>query len=146
MRKAIIVTLLSLFFASPALFAQQAQDFGDYVVHYNAINANQIPPDVAKAYNIQRSSSRAVLNITVLKKALNNPAAPVHAKVTAAAKNLTGQRRDIDIREIEDQGAIYYLGQFRVRDMEHFDFDVSVTPEGAEEPLQVKFRQQFYTE
>jgi len=63
--------------------AQQSQDFGEYVVHYNALNTKLIPPQVAKGYGIQRSSNRALLNVTVLKKVMDTPGTPVGAQVTA---------------------------------------------------------------
>lgn len=130
---------------APAL-AQQSQDFGDYVVHYNALNTNLLPPQVAQGYDITRSSSRALLNVTVLRKVLETPGTPVPAKIEATAVNLTGQQRLIEMREIEDGGAIYYIAVMPVRNMETFTFTINVTPEGEPEPLVVKFRQQFYTE
>jgi hypothetical protein len=127
--------------------AQQSQDFGDYVVHYNALNTNMLPPQVAQGYGIKRSSSRALLNVTVLKKVMNNPGTPVDAKVTATGTNLTGQLREIDIREVRDpEGAIYYIGEFPVHNLETYQFDLKVAVEGEDEPLVVRFRQQFYTE
>jgi hypothetical protein len=127
--------------------AQQSQDFGEYVVHYNALNTNLIPPQVAQAYGIQRSSSRALLNVTVLKKVMGSPGTPVGASVTATGTNLTGQARVIDMRRTDDpEGAIYYLGEFPVHNLETYRFDVQVKIEGQNEPLVVKFDQQFYTE
>lgn len=127
--------------------AQQSQDFGDYVVHYNALNTNLIPPQVAQGYGIKRSSSRALLNITILKKVMNNPGTPVKAQVSASGTNLTGQRREIDIREIKDaEGAIYYIGELSVHNLETYNFTVEVLPDDESEPLSVKFQQQFFTE
>jgi len=127
--------------------AQQSQDFGQYVVHYNAINTNLIPPQVAQGYGIHRSSSRALLNITVLKKVMDTPGTPVNARVTASGTNLTGQRREIEIREIKDpEGAIYYIGELPVHNLETYNFNIELAVDGEEEPLLVKFRQQFYTE
>jgi len=140
---ALLFAALSLPLASEA---QQAQDFGQYVVHYNALNTNLIPPQVAKAYGIQRSPSRALLNITVLKKVMNNPGTPVSAAVTASATNLTGQLRDIDMHEINDAGAVYYVGEFPVHNLETYRFDVKVAVEGQPEPFTVKFTHQFFTE
>jgi hypothetical protein len=145
-----ILTMLCLLGCSLLSFnavAQQSQDFGDYVVHYNALNTNLIPPQVAKGYGIQRSSSRALLNITVLKKVMNTPGTPVHAKIEAYGTNLTGQRRDIEIREVDDQGeAVYYIGELPVHNLETYNFSIKVRVDGEAEPLLVKFRQQFYTE
>jgi len=139
--------LLGALFFSMAGEAQQSQDFGDYVVHYNALNTNLIPPQVAQGYGIQRSSSRALLNVTVLKKVMGSPGTPVNAMVTATGTNLTGQKRDIKIRRSDDpEGAIYYLGEFPVHNMETYRFDINVKIDGVSEPLVVKFEQQFYTE
>jgi len=147
--KPLLMTLLLLAaLTSPtAGEAQQSQDFGDYVVHYNSFNTNLIPPQVAQAYGIQRSSSRALLNITILKKVMDNPGTPVSAEVTASGTNLTGQRREIELREIRDPGgAIYYIGEFSVHNMETYIFHVEIVIEGEQDPLVVKFKQQFYTE
>jgi len=139
--------LVALLGVSGSADAQQSQDFGDYVVHYNALNTNFIPPQVAQGYGIKRSSSRALLNLTVLKKVMDNPGTPVSAKVSASGTNLTGQLREIEIRELKDtEGAIYYIGEFPIHNLETYNFTVNVQPEGEAEPLLVKFRQQFYTE
>lgn len=142
----LLCLLLSVSLAANT-YAQQSQDFGNFVVHYNAINTNLLPPEVARGYGIQRSPSRALLNITVLKKVMNTPGTPVKAEVSAIGTNLTGQRRDIEIREIQDpENAVYYIGEFPVHNMETYRFTVKVHVEGEEDPLMVNFTQQFYTE
>ena len=139
--------LLGALASSASTMAQQSQDFGDYVVHYNAFNTNLLPPQVAQAYGIVRSSSRALLNITVLSKVMDLPGTPVSAAVTASATNLTGQLREIEMREIKDsEGAIYYIGELPVHNLETYRFEVRVAVEGEAEPLMVRFKQQFYTE
>ena len=140
------LTLFTILISSPAI-AQQAQEFGDYVVHYNALSSSLITPEVAKAYGIRRSDSRALINISVLKSAGEQAATAVKAAVTTSGRNLTGQTRNVEMREVDDgDGAIYYIGELSVRNMETFDFTVVVIPEGQSKPLNVKFRQQFYTE
>jgi len=144
MRYLLALAALSFTAAAPA---QQSQDFGEYVVHYNALNTNLIPPEVAQAYGIVRSSSRALLNVTVLKKMMDTPGTPVSANVTASGTNLTGQRREIELREIKESGgAVYYVGQFPVHNLETYLFEVTVAVEGEAQPLVVRFKQQFYTE
>jgi IMP cyclohydrolase len=147
MRRKVLFSVFTLLLISSQAMAQQSQDFGDYVVHYNALNTNLITPQVAQGYGIRRSSSRALLNITILKKVMNNPGTPVLGVVTASGRNLTGQTREIEIREIADkEGAVYYIGELSVRNMETFDFTVNVNPKDSDQELTVKFRQQFYTE
>lgn len=140
-----LFTLLVL--TSPDTHAQQAREFGDYVVHYNALNSSLITPEVARAYGIRRSDSRGLINISIIRNDANNDLIAVRAGVETSAKNLTGQTRDIEMREIsEGEDAIYYIGEFSVSNMEMFDFTVSVTPEGMDKQFKVEFRQQFYTE
>jgi len=149
--RALCLLSLLVFLSFPAQ-GQQSQDFGDYVVHFTAIKTDQIPPEVARGYNIKRSDGMALLNITVLKKVLNTPGTPMRAAATANAINLTGQRRDILLREItepsggDDRGAVYYIGEFRVHNRETFDITIDLKPEGEEQSLQVNFRQQFFVD
>ena len=44
------------------------------------------------------------------------------------------------------KGAIYYVAEFPVHNLETYRFEVAVAIEGEEEPLMVRFTQQFYTE
>ena len=51
------------------------------------------------------------------------------------------------MREIKEPGgAVYYVGQFPVHNLETYLFEVMVAVDGEAEPLAVRFRQQFYTE
>jgi len=127
--------------------AQQSQQFNDYTVHYNALNSSLIAPEVAKTYNIRRSDSRGLVNIAVLKNVDGQLPVAVRASVTVSARNLTGQTRQVEMREINEGGdAVYYIGELSVRNMETFTFTVMVTPENQGRAYELKFNQQFYTE
>jgi hypothetical protein len=144
----IAVAVVALAFAATA-GAEQAEDIGDHVVHYNTITTDKLPPEVARAYDIQRSSSRALLNVAVLKKSENEGEmnTPVTAEVTASAVNMAGQRRNIRMQEITEEDAIYYIGTFRIHDEETVDFTVRVTPAHTDrEPSEFRFRQRFYVD
>ncbi len=146
---ALCITAIALLLAPAMAPAQQAEDIGNYRIHYNALNTNALPPEVAGAYGIQRSGSRAMLNIAVLRKAESTDSmdTPTHAEVSARAINLTGQRREIELQEIEDDEAVYYIGTFRIHDEETLTFTISVQPEGSQQPPQeFSFQQQFFTE
>ena len=118
-------------------------DIGDYVVHFSAQSTDQLPTEIAQAYGIVRSKNRAMLNVTVLREADN---APVAATIVVKAVNLTGQLKDITMRQIEEQDAIYYIGEVAVANRETLVFDISVTPEGASRAADVRFKRQFYTD
>lgn len=122
-----------------------SRDFGDYELHFNALTTDQLDPAIAGEYGIIRSKSRALLNISVLRK--NELALePVHAEVEASARNLTGQLRNLDLREITEGEAIYYIAETAIVNSESLVFSVTATPESTDTPLKVEFQKQFYIE
>ncbi|MBI5462014.1 MAG: DUF4426 domain-containing protein [Gammaproteobacteria bacterium] len=125
--------------------AENSQDFGDYVVHFNALTTDLLQPKVATEYNIKRSGSHAMLNIVVLRKVLGATGQPVTATVTGMATTLNGQQRTLNLREIREPNAIYYIADFDVGNEEILTFKLDVRPEGEKTAYQVQFRQQFFT-
>ncbi|MDX2412118.1 MAG: DUF4426 domain-containing protein [Woeseiaceae bacterium] len=118
-------------------------DIGDHVVHFSAQSTDQLPPEVARAYNIVRSKNRAMLNVSVLDEATSKPVA---AAVTVKTVNLTGQLKSVTMREINEQDAIYYIGEVPVANRETLIFDISVMPDGSDESSDVRFKRQFFTD
>lgn len=123
-----------------------AESFGDYTIHVSAFNSDTLQPSMAKAYNIIRSKNRGLLTITVVKKSNAANGAPIKAKVDAQATNLTGQLKNIQVREINDGGAVYYISEFNVADKEILDFTINVRPVNNNGPYTVTLRQQFFTQ
>ena len=143
------ILVLALSVVSPQVFAdrgEQKQVFGDYEVHYIGLNSSFLPEDVAEAYDIPRSRSLAYLSISVLQNVKNDVPAPVTAELTGTIKNLIGQSRSIDFREIKETNAVYYVSTFRFDKNEVYRIDLDVTPEGSNRTFDVKFSQKFYQE
>lgn len=123
-----------------------SRDFGSHVLHFNAISTDQLTPDVAKAYSIVRSSNRALLNVSVVKKVEGTIGQSVPATVTALVVNDTGQVKDAKLRELRDSDAYYYVADFAVSNAETLVFTVEATPEGESAPLSVRFTRTFYSQ
>ncbi len=137
--KITIITLL-LSFHNIAL-AESSKAVGDYIVHFNALSTESLPPSVATAYGITRSKNKGLLNISVIKKGSNFEAA--EAEIDVSATNLTGQLRTIELRKIKEQNAIYYISVFSVANQETLDFSIKVkTPDGK--LGNISLRQQFF--
>jgi len=83
-----------------------------------------------------------MLNVSVLKESSN---AAVAADVTVKTVNLTGQLKNVVLRKVTEQEAIYYIGETPVANRETLVFDISVKPEGVSETSEVRFKRQFYT-
>jgi hypothetical protein len=120
-----------------------SKDIGNYVVHFSAQSTDQLPPEVARAYNIIRSKNRAMLNVSIIEEGSNKA---VSGDVTVKTVNLTGQLKNVVMRKIQEQDAIYYIGETPVANRETLIFDISVLPEGAESPSDVRFKRQFYSD
>lgn len=124
--------------------AEQAVSFGKYIAYYNAVQTSFLTPKIAQDYGIVRSRNRVMLNISVQQRTGNGLKA-VHASVTATASNLSGQLKEIDMREVTDGDAIYYLGEFSVDNEEMLDFTVHIKPEPSGPSHVLRFREQFFT-
>lgn len=125
---------------------QTSRDFGDFVVHFNALRTDQLTPDIAGEYGIVRSRNRAMLNVSILKKNEGGMATPVPGSVTTSAINLTGQLKSMAMREITEGDAIYYIGETAVADGETLVFTIDVTPINDPSRYTVRFMKQFFVD
>ncbi len=126
--------------AQPA--AASDVDIGDHVVHFSAQSTDQLPPEVARTYGIVRSQNRAMLNVSVLKEGTTTA---VTADITVRTVNLAGQLKNVTMRKIQEQEAIYYIGETGIANRETLIFNISITPEGVTEASDVSFTREFYT-
>jgi hypothetical protein len=117
-------------------------DIGEHVVHFSAQSTDQLPPEVARAYNFVRSKNRAMLTVSVLEEGTNNA---TNAEVTVKTVNLTGQLKNVNMRTITEGESIYYIGETPIANREILIFDISITPEGADTTTDVRFKRQFFT-
>lgn len=139
--------LLALVLLAPlCALAENSTTAGGYTVHHNAFTTSTLTPEVAKAYGILRSKYRGMLNISVIKEAEGTTGTPVPARVDVETVVLTGQRTPLPMREIKEQEAVYYVGEFPVQNNETVNFRIEVTPEGTDETFIIKMEQQFFTD
>ena len=65
--------------------------------------------------------------------------------MVATATNINNQLREIDFREVKEEGAIYYLAELSVSNGETLNFSLKITPEGEKDTYQFSFQEQFVT-
>lgn len=147
--KPVLMTLFALISAfAPAAFADQGekkQVFGDYEVHYIGLNSSFLTPEVAEAYAIPRSRSLGYLNICILKKT-DQPGIldALTGRVSGTMKNLIGQKKQLEFREVKERDAVYYISTFRFDENDVYKIELQVSPEGETRTFDVKFDQRFY--
>ena len=117
-------------------------DIGNHIVHFSAQSTDQLPPEVARAYNFVRSKNRAMLTVSVLEEETNRASS---AEVTVKTRNLAGQLKNVAMRTITEGDSIYYIGETPVANREILIFDITVTPAGADRPVDVRFKREFFT-
>lgn len=123
--------------------AEISQKFGPLEIHYNAITTDELLPEVARAYKIERSKTRGLLTMSVLKQNKVGVASPVPAKISVYVTNVTQQLANVTMREIKEGTAIYYLGEFRVAPPDTLKFTATVEVPG-EARHEMTFDQKFY--
>ena len=137
--------LLSLFLLSAGSFAlAEEQTFGDYTVHYQAVNSTFLTPEIADQYDIVRSERRAFLNVAVLRNEPDGSTTPVQATLNGVKHNLLQQSEPIEFAQIREGEAIYYIGQFDFSDREVLRFTLEVSPEGREPSHTIEWTTQLY--
>jgi hypothetical protein len=146
MRRFAVLPLLLFLFTIPPVQAQEtAKQFGDYVIHFNAVNTDFLTPEIARNYGIQRSKNRVLLTVSVLKGEIGIAGQPVAADINAHATNLSDQTKKLNMREVKDGNAIYYIDTFSVTNEETVDMNITAKPKNGGPKMEVKFRRQFFT-
>ena len=117
-------------------------DIGDHVVHYNAQTTDLLSPQVARAIDVVRSKNRAMVTVSVLDKSTG---ASVPAEFTVRTVNLAGQLKNVTMKRVPEQEAIYYIGTTGIANRETLTFNISITPEGATKASDVSFTREFFS-
>ncbi|NMP31082.1 DUF4426 domain-containing protein [Thalassotalea sp. M1531] len=140
---AAILLLLLAIVSAPLASAQNMKTLGNMDVHYMAIGATFLTPQVAKAYGIERSKYNALINISVLDNTQQGKPAKA-VSISGTALNLTGQYKRLDFEEVREGQAIYYLAQLNYRDKEKVKFELTITD--GSETHELVFDQTFYVD
>ena len=123
---------------------ETSRDFGDYVMYFNALMTDQLTAEIAQRHGIIRSNNRAMLNVSILRKEADTVGVPVAANVTVSASNLTGQLKNVTVKEVREETAIYYLAECAVADAETLIYTISAIPENEDNPLSIRYQRQFF--
>jgi len=125
---------------------ESSKDFGEYVLYFNALNTDQLSPDIAREYGIVRSKSRAMLNVSIHRKLANGQSEAVTGGVSASAINLNGQLKTMTLREVREDTAIYYIGELAITDGEVLIYTIDAMPSNDPSRFTVRFKKQFFVE
>lgn len=116
---------------------------GPYTLRASTIYSLAIPERIATANGIVRDPLRAVVNVMV-SAMRGNTSLNQRARVHATARGLTGQTRDIPMREIVANGQVSYLGTYDFVAGEVIEFTIDAAPLGSGRKLSLTFRDRLW--
>lgn len=117
---------------------------GDYTMHYNAVRTDQLTADIARAYGIERSKNKVLLNVAVINRS-NGTETATEANITVVARNLSNQVRDVPLRRITETNATYYIGETDIGNgAETIVFEISAIPKGSTNTINAKLTREFF--
>lgn len=120
------------------------QDFGDFQVHYNAVRTDELSASVARAYGIERSANRVLLNVSLLRENPDGRTTPVDGTVSATAYNLNGQLKDLQMRRVTEGSSVYFIGEVGISGSEILVFDIDAAPLDQSSKYTVQFKREFF--
>lgn len=146
MNSVALILAALIIISTQSAFAESSIRHGDFTIHYNALQTDILDPTIANSYGIKRSTKRGLLNIAIRKDQNNDSFGEAAAgNVSANWSNLTGQMGKITLREIREKNAIYYIGEFAVRNAEMLTFNITVNIPGSKLARKsISFRKQFF--
>ncbi len=137
-----LICALALIFTT-SVNAENMKEMDDINVHYIALGSTFLTPEIAKAYGIERSRYKGLVNIAVLDNTQDgNPAKTVN--INGRARNDIGQIKSLDFMEVKEGDAVYYLAQVSYSNEETIYFDIMITDKGKQHNL--TFSQKFYVD
>lgn len=129
---------------SIAAHAEQYVDDGRYRVHYAAINTTGLAPEIARQFGVERSGGRILLVLNAQQADDDGRYAPVPATASGTVSTLLGHVQELALRPVREADVHYVIASFETLDGEFMSVDVQVLPKGANAPIRVSFKQQFY--
>jgi Domain of unknown function (DUF4426) len=139
-RRARTVWLAMPLLAALTALAQPAEVREDkYVLRASTVAAQNLPQAMRDRHGIPDDPRAAVLNITLQRSDAGAPR-NVAADVSVQARNLYGVKTDVQLRRVEADGQVSYLGVYHFLPREVLDFEIVARPEGAPNRLRLEFR------
>ena len=140
--KFVLITLLALSVITTSS-AENMKKMDGLNIHYIALGSAFLTPEIAKAYGIERSRYKGLVNISVLDNTqAGNPSKTVF--INGKARNDVGQIKSLEFTEVKEGDAVYYLAQVSYTNKETIYFDINITDKGKQHNL--KFSQKFYVD
>lgn len=129
---------------SPLVAGEGKTTFDDYVVHHSVIPSTFISASIAGQYDLVRSRSLGLLNVSVHARNEGAPPDAVAARLEGSVINDAQQRESLSFRRIREGESIYYLAQFQYREGRTMTFELQSSPHDSDQTLPLQFTSELY--
>lgn len=116
--------------------------FDGYSLQASITPTDRLPDVMIQEHNIEPGPERLLFNAIIYEERADGGLEPVAADVNVLYENLVGHDIDIDMRQVEANGDVSYIGTVDTSGQLVFRFVMEAQPEGSDEPLQTEFEVQ----
>lgn len=129
--------------SAPAWSQAHTSKEGPYTLRASTVSSETIPESTAKAHGIERDPRRGILNVLIQRKngAIEKT---LHGDVHAVARDLTGQKREVPMKEVDANGYVSYMGTYDFVRGEVIDFLIDAKPRSGAHELHLTFRDRMW--
>lgn len=130
--------------AIPAAAAPQEaiSRIGDVTIRASVLPTATLAAEVASQYGITRDD-RTVMLLVGVRQGPEAQEAALPAQISATATNLSGQRHQIDMRELRSGDLLDYVGTVEIAMPDTLRFDLTIVREGGATST-MQFSREFY--
>lgn len=114
----------------------------DFTLRANVNRADLLPDSMAEKYGIEPETDLFLLNLVIQEHRPDQQPLSVSADVSATHESLTGHSNTIDMRSVEEDGYVSYIGTLDASNQRFFILVIEAHPEGTDQPLQMHFEVQ----
>lgn len=117
---------------------------GSWSMYYSVLPTRDLAPEVAREYGVTADSTHALVVVSLTRQDQQPP--PRDAAVTMTAHTITGEARAVNVRRVEQGGAISWIGEFAVARREMLWFEATAKPDPQTPPIVAQFRRELYAD
>lgn len=142
-------TLMGLLLATMSMAFETQQEFTGsdgvrYEVHYIAIPTTLLEPEIAATYQLVRSKSTGLLNVSVNRVEPDGKRRAIPAFVRGDVVNDVQQRRALEFQRITEGDAVYAIAPFWYSAGQIYTFDLEIQADPEQGPFRLRFTQALY--
>ena len=114
-------------------------EFDGFTLRANVSRSDVLPEAMAQEYGIEAKSDHFLLNVVILEDRSGEYPAPVTANVSVKHESLAGHVESIDMRAVESNGHVSYIGILNASTQRSFQLVIEAQPSGSDQSLNMDF-------